>query len=189
MPKFFAHPTAEVSEKAKIGDDTKIWHQAQVREKAVIGRNCVIGKSAYIDFGVKIGSRVKIQNHVSVYHGVTIEDDAFVGPSVTFTNDMRPRAFRWSEELVVPTLVKKGASIGANSTILCGITIGEYAMVGAGSVVTKNVPPHGLVFGNPAKLAGFVCECGAKITEAKAKKGAQKPCKTCGKNRHITPFI
>lgn len=174
----FVHPTAEVSAKAKVGSGTKIWHQAQVREGAVIGGNCIIGKCVYIDFNVKIGSRVKIQNHVSIYHGVTIEDDVFVGPAVTFTNDLTPRAFRWDESMVVPTLVKKGASIGANSTIICGTKIGEYAMVGAGSVVTKDVPPHALVYGNPAKIRGFVCECGAKIS---ARKKKEIKCKSCGK--------
>ncbi len=159
----YVHPTAEVSNKAKIGDGTKIWHHAQIRENAEIGKNCIIGKGVYIDFEVKIGNNCKIQNYVSVYHGVVIEDDVFIGPSVTFTNDLYPRAFIWSEEKVSKTLIKKGASIGANSTIICGITIGNFAMVGAGSVVTKDVPAHVLVYGNPAKISGFVCECGRKI--------------------------
>ena len=182
----FVHPTADVSEKAKVAAGTKIWHQAQVREGAVIGKNCIIGKSVYIDFNVEVGSGVKIQNHVSVYHGVTIEDDVFVGPEVTFTNDILPRAFRWDDSLVVPTLVKKGASIGANSTIICGITIGEYSMVGAGSVVTKDVPPYGLMLGNPARLKGFVCECGMKISGGrKTGKGVVFSCKACGKETVI----
>ncbi len=157
------HESAEVSEKAKIGEGTSIWHQAQVRENAVIGKDCNIGKGVYIDSGVKIGDACKIQNYVSVYHGVEIEDDVFVGPSATFTNDFRPRAFIWNEEKVGKTLVKKGASIGANSTIVCGVEIGEYAMVGAGSVVTKDVPPFGLVYGNPAKLCGKVNKEGEVI--------------------------
>jgi len=161
----FIHPTAEVSKEAKIGEGTKIWHQAQIREKAEIGEKCNIGKGVYIDFGVKIGNNCKIQNYVSVYHGVTIEDDVFIGPSVTFTNDLYPRAYIWNEEKVSKTLVKKGASIGANSTIICGITIGRFAMVGAGSVVTKDVPDYALVYGNPAKIQGFVCECGRKIAQ------------------------
>jgi len=160
--KIYIHPTAEVSDKAEIGEGTKIWHHAQVRENARIGKNCVIGKSVYIDFDVKIGDRVKIQNFVSIYHGVTIEDDVFLGPGMTFTNDLYPRAFI-SDFEVYPTRVKKGASIGANATIICGITIGRYAMVGAGSVVTEDVPDHALVYGNPARLVGFVCRCGRKL--------------------------
>jgi UDP-2-acetamido-3-amino-2,3-dideoxy-glucuronate N-acetyltransferase len=157
------HPTADVSPKAKIGFGTKIWHQAQIREGVEIGENCIIGKNVYIDFGVKIGSNVKIQNNVSVYHGVTIEDDVFVGPSVTFTNDLYPRARIWDDSRVVKTLVKKGASIGANATIVCGNTIGQYAMIGAGSVVTSDIPDHILAYGNPAKAHGFACECGMKV--------------------------
>jgi len=134
-----------------------------VRDKAKIGKNCNIGKSAYIDTGVNVGDNVKIQNFVSIYHGVKIEDDVFIGPSVTFTNDLYPRAFIWDEDKVGHTLVRKGASIGANATIVCGVTIGEYAMVGAGSVVTKDVPPFSLYYGNPARFAGFTCYCGKKL--------------------------
>ncbi|PKP54474.1 MAG: N-acetyltransferase [Candidatus Altiarchaeales archaeon HGW-Altiarchaeales-3] len=157
------HKTAEVSKEAKIGKGTGIWHQAQVRENAEIGENCNIGKGVYVDFGVKIGNNCKIQNYVSIYHGVEIEDDVFIGPSVTFTNDLYPRAFIWNEEKVSRTRVKKGASIGANSTIICGITIGEYAMIGAGSVVTKDVPDNALVYGNPAKIKGCVSKDGRII--------------------------
>ncbi len=162
MKDSYIHSTAEVSDKAEIGEGTKIWHQAQVRENAKIGKNCILGKSVYIDFDVKIGDRVKIQNFVSIYQGVTIEDDVFLGPGMTFTNDLYPRAFI-SDFEVYPTRVKKGASIGANSTIICGITIGRYAMVGAGSVVTEDVPDYALVYGNPAKLVSFVCKCGRKL--------------------------
>lgn len=160
---YFKHPTAVV-ESDNIGDGTKIWHFAQIREGAVIGTDCNVGKSVYIDIDVKIGNNVKIQNFVSIYKGVIIEDDVFIGPSVTFTNDLYPRAFIWDDDKIVPTSVKKGASIGANSTILCGITIGEYAMIGAGSTVTKDVLPSGLVYGNPAGLMGFVCYCGRKLS-------------------------
>lgn len=161
------HKTAEVSKQAKIGEGTKIWHQAQVRENAELGENCNIGKGVYIDFGVKIGDNCKIQNYVSIYHGVVVEEDVFVGPSVTFTNDLYPRAFIWSDEKVTRTLIKKGASIGANSTIVCGVTIGKYAMVGAGSVVTKDVPDYALVYGNPAKIKGKVDKNGKIIEKYK----------------------
>lgn len=162
--KVFIHPTAEVDPRAQIGNGTRIWNQAQIREGVQIGENCIISKNAYIDLNVHIGSRVKIQNNVNVYHGVTIEDDVFVGPSATFTNDMFPRAFNPDWE-VSETLVKKGASIGANATVRCGITVGEYAMIGAGSTVTKNVPPYTLVVGNPARMLGLVCRCGMKLDD------------------------
>lgn len=161
---FFAHETAEVSDKAIIGDGTKIWNHAQVRENAKIGSNCIISKNVYIDSDVSIGSGVKIQNNVNVYHGVTVEDDVFLGPSMTFTNDMFPRAFSTNWK-VTDTLVKKGASIGANCTIVCGSTIGEYATIGSGSVVTKDVPSHALMVGNPAHQIGWVCKCGFKLDE------------------------
>jgi UDP-2-acetamido-3-amino-2,3-dideoxy-glucuronate N-acetyltransferase len=171
------HPTAEVSENAIIGENSKIWHHAQIRPGARIGKNCTIGKGVYIDSDVPIGDNVKIQNYVSVYHGVTIEDGVFIGPHVCFTNDLRPRAVNadgspkaMNDWVLSKTLVKKGASLGANSTIRCGITIGDWAMVGSGSVVTCDVPTHALVFGNPARLHGFVCTCGEKVIY-KEKKG------------------
>lgn len=164
------HSTAEVADSAKIGDGTSVWHQCQIRPGASIGNNCNLGKGVYIDSDVKIGNNVKIQNYVSVFHGVMIEDGVFIGPHVCFTNDMRPRAINADGSLkgnddwvVSQTIIKRGASLGANSTIRCGISIGEWAMVGAGSVVTKDVPSHGLVYGNPAKLKGFVCSCGGAL--------------------------
>ena len=163
---FFVHPSAFVEDNVTIGDGTKIWHLVQVRTGASLGEKCVIGKSVFIDFDVSIGNNVKIQNLVSVYHGVTIEDDVFVGPHVCFTNDFLPRATNVDWELV-ETLIKKGASLGANSTIICGITIGEYSMIGAGSVVTKDVSPFTLVFGNPAKMQGYACYCGNIIAKTK----------------------
>lgn len=160
---YFKHPTAEVSEKAKIGKNTKIWHYVQIREGAQIGENCVLGKEVYIDFDVKIGNNVKIQNRASIYHGVILEDGVFIGPHVCFTNDKVPRAIDEKGNLksdsnwkVGKILVKEGASIGAGSVILPGITIGEYAMIGAGSVVTKDVPGYTLIYGNPAKTHGKV---------------------------------
>jgi len=156
------HPTAIV-ESEDIGDGTRIWHFVHVRDGAKIGKDCNIGKGVYIDAGVVMGNNVKVQNFVSIYKGVTIEDDVFIGPAVTFTNDLHPRAFIWNEEEISYTKVERGASIGANSTIVSGVTIGEYAMIGAGSVVTKDVVPFGLVYGTPAKLKGFVCYCGNKL--------------------------
>lgn len=174
MDGVYIHPTAEVSPEARIGSGTKIWNQAQIRENTVIGGGCVISKNVYIDAGVHIGSGVKIQNNVNVYHGVTVEDDVFLGPSMTFTNDRFPRAFI-SDFEVSETLVERGASIGANATIRCGIVIGEYAMVGSGSVVTKDVPAHALVAGNPARRIGWVCRCGRRLDGAGC-------CAACGES-------
>ena len=164
------HITAEVSEKASIGDGTCIWHQCQIREGVRIGEKCILGRGVYVDAGVSIGNHVKIQNYVSIYHGVVIEDGVFVGPHVCFTNDMRPRAINPDGSLkaaddweLSPTLVKRGAALGANSTIRCGITIGEWSLVGAGSVVTREIPDYGIVYGNPAKLHGYACPCGEKL--------------------------
>src|SRR5215471_5783201 len=177
-PPIYIHPTAEVSPDARIGESTRIWRQVQVRESAEIGENCNIGKGVYIDAHVCIGSNVKIQNHVSVFEGVTLQDGVFVGPHVCFTNDMLPRAITPDGKLkstddwvITPTLVKYGASIGAGSIIICGITIGEFALVGAGSVVTRDVPPHGLVFGNPARLHGYVCRCARRLSQVKEQNG------------------
>ena len=168
--RFFVHPSADVSSEARIGEGTKIWQQAQVRERAVIGRDCILGKGVYIDVGVRLGDRVKVQNGVSIYEGVTLEDGVFCGPHCVFTNDLHPRAVNPDGSLkgaedwtITPTLVREGASIGANATIVCGVTIGRWAMVGAGSVVTRDVPDYGLVYGNPARLRGFVCPCGEKL--------------------------
>jgi acetyltransferase-like isoleucine patch superfamily enzyme len=161
---FYAHPTAVV-ESEDIGDGTKIWHFVHVRGGSRIGRNCNLGKSVYIDTEAEIGDNVKVQNFVSVYKGVKIDDDVFVGPAVTFTNDLYPRAFSWDEEHVISTRICKGASLGANSTIVCGVTVGAYAMIGAGSVVTRDVPPYALVLGNPAEIKGWVCGCGRRLVD------------------------
>lgn len=172
------HPTAEVSETANIGEGTSIWHQAQVREGVHIGQSCIIGKGVYVDAGVSIGDNVKIQNYTSVYHGVTIEDGVFVGPHVCFTNDLQPRAINSDGSLkavddwvLSQTLIRRGAALGANSTIRCGVTVGEWAMVGSGSVVTRDVPDHGLVWGNPARLHGFVCACGQRLEKVNQQDG------------------
>lgn len=170
----FIHPTAEVSKQAIIGAGTKIWNNAQVREKSKIGNQCILSKDVYVDRGVKIGNNVKIQNGVSVYQGVEIDDNVFLGPHMTFTNDLFPRACNnaWK---VVPTKVEVGASIGAHATIVCGITIGAYSMVGAGSVVIRDVGAHQLVVGNPARMIGLVCYCGDRIEY-------NKPCQVCGQS-------
>ena len=168
--KVMVHPSAEVSPEAKIGDGTRIWSGVQVREGAVIGRECNIGKDVYIDKGVVIGDRVKIQNRASLYRGLTVEDGVFVGPHVAFTNDRYPRTITRDGRVqtdddwqVEATLVRHGASIGAGCVVVSGVTVGRWAMVGAGSVVTHDVPDQALVRGNPARVAGYVCECGKRL--------------------------
>lgn len=169
----FIHPSSHVSDDADIGEGTKIWINSQIREGASIGKNCIISKDTYIDTNVGVGNNVKIQNGVSVYHGVTIEDDVFVGPNAAFTNDFYPRAFMPDWE-ITPTYVKKGASIGANATIVCGNTLGEYCMIGSGSVVTHDIPPYALAVGNPARVIGKVCRCGSKLQRSSS------ACAKCG---------
>lgn len=179
------HSTSEVSTNAVIGEGTQIWLFCQVRDGAKIGKNCIFGKGVYVDNDVVIGDNVKIQNNVSVYVGVTIDDGVFVGPHVCFTNDKVPRAVNADMTVkgvhdwkVTPTRVKSGAALGANSTIVCGITVGKWAMVGSGSVVTKDVPDHGLVLGNPARLVGWVCSCGERVA---IDEGSGQGTCTCGR--------
>lgn len=168
----YIHPSALVEEGALVGNGTRVWHLVQVRPGAKIGEDCIIGRGVFVDSGVVIGNRVKVQNYVSIYHGVTIEDGVFVGPHAVFTNDKLPRAItpdgqiKSADDWVVsPTVVRYGASIGANSVLVCGITVGRWAMIGAGSVVTKDVPDYGLVVGNPARLIGYVKEDGSRRSE------------------------
>ncbi len=186
----YIHPTADVSSGATLGPGTKIWHQAQVREGAVLGRNCILGKGAYVDFDVRIGDNVKVQNRASIYHGVTLENGVFVGPHVVFTNDKLPRAINADGSLksdsdweVGRILVREGASLGAGAIIVAGVTIGRFALVGAGAVVTRDVPDHGLVYGNPARLVGYVCENGhrAEDTGERGAGGRLLSCPTCGR--------
>lgn len=154
----YIHPTAVVEDGVRIGSGSSVWHHAHIRERAVIGDECNLGKNVYVDAGVVVGHRVKVQNNVSIYSGVELGDDVFVGPSAVFTNDRVPRASGpWQ---VASTTVRRGASIGANATLVGGIEIGEWAMVGAGAVVVRSVRPHEVVVGNPAHRLGWVCRCG-----------------------------
>lgn len=160
MLNYFVHETAVVDEGAKIGAGTKIWHFCHIMPQAKIGDNCSLGQNVMIADEVEIGNGVKIQNNVSVYHGVILEDDVFVGPSVVFTNVKNPRSFINRKEEFKKTIIRKGASIGANATIVCGYTVGSYAFIAAGAVVTKDVKPYSLVMGNPAVHVGWVSEYG-----------------------------
>ena len=161
--QFFAHPTALIDEGSKIGKGVKIWHFSHIMPGAEIGDNCNIGQNVVISPGVKLGKNVKVQNNVSIYEGVICEDDVFLGPSMVFTNVINPRSAVPRKHDFQQTIVRKGASIGANATIICGHNIGEYAFVGAGSVVTREVVPFALVVGNPAKQTGWVSEFGIKL--------------------------
>ena len=157
------HISAVIDEGAQIGDGTNIWHFCHVMPSAIIGENCNIGQNVFIDNGVVIGSGVKIQNNVSLYNGVVCEDKVFIGPSVVFTNVINPRSAIEKKHEFKKTVVRKGASIGANATIVCGNEIGQYALIGGGAVITKNVKPYALVVGNPAKQIGWVSEYGNRL--------------------------
>jgi len=173
-------PTTSVVDKtAVIGEGTRVWNFVHVRENAEIGNECVLADYVYVGRGVKIGNNVKIENRATVYQGVTIQDKVFVGPHVTFTNDPYPRSFS-ADWKIHPTLVKEGASIGARTVVRCGVAIGEYALIGAGSVVTENIPLHALAYGNPARIRGFVCRCGRKLeTQEKKKDCVLMKCPFC----------
>ena len=159
------HPTAIIDDGARIGAGTKVWHFVHVMAGAVIGERCVIGQGCYIGH-VTIGNGCKVQNHVSIYDGVTLEDDVFVGPSCVFTNVLHPRAHVERKTEFAPTVVRRGASLGANATILAGVTVGCYALIGAGAVITEDVPDHAIVVGNPARRIGWACPCGETLPDS-----------------------
>jgi UDP-2-acetamido-3-amino-2,3-dideoxy-glucuronate N-acetyltransferase len=180
--KFFAHDTAHIDEPTTIGAGTKIWHFSHILKECRIGENCVIGQNVSIGPRVTIGNNVKIQNNVSVYEGVTLEDDVFCGPSMVFTNVINPRSHWPRKDEFRKTLVSKGASLGANSTVLCGLTIGRYAFIGAGSLVNKDVPDYALVYGVPARIKAWMCYCGEKLNLTDSPKSSESAaCRNCGR--------
>jgi UDP-2-acetamido-3-amino-2,3-dideoxy-glucuronate N-acetyltransferase len=179
LTKYFAHESCYIDEGCEIGDGTKIWHFSHVMTGARIGRGCNIGQNVVVSPQVVLGDNVKVQNNVSIYTGVTLEDDVFCGPSIVFTNVTNPRSHVSRRNEYRPTLVKRGATIGANATILCGHAIGRYAFVGAGAVVTKDVPDYALVVGNPGRVSGWVCECGVLLART-LRAPDQIACAACG---------
>lgn len=180
---FFVHESSYVDEPCEIGEGTKIWHFSHIMSRSRIGRRCNIGQNVVISPDVSIGDNVKIQNNVSVYTGVELEDDVFCGPSMVFTNVTNPRSHVSRKDEYRKTLVKRGASIGANATVVCGHTIGRYAFIGAGTVVTRDVPDYAMMVGNPARLLGWMCQCGVKLDLSRdAQKDEQATCSACDKS-------
>lgn len=175
------HPTATIDDGADIGEGTKVWHYSHVMPGAKLGQNCSLGQNVFVGANVTIGDGCKIQNNVSVYEGVTLEDDVFCGPSMVFTNVVDPRAHIERKDEFKPTIVRRGASLGANCTIVCGTTVGRFALVGAGAVVTSDVPDHALVLGVPGRVAGWVCECARRLTFA----DGAATCDDCGRSYRL----
>lgn len=184
---YFAHRSCCIAKGARIGKGTKIWHSCQVQAGAQVGKHCIIGHNCFIGSRARLGNSVKLESNVDVWDLVTLQDYVFVGPSAVFTNDVNPRA-RYPKKKYpkygkwIPTLVKEGASIGANTTIICGVTIGKHAMIGAGAVVNSDVPDYGIVVGVPAKHIGWICECGNKLKLPKSSKSREKGvCRICSR--------
>ena len=177
---YFVHESSYVDEGAQVGAGTKIWHFCHVMGSARIGERCNIGQNVFVAADVIIGNDVKIQNNVSLYTGVVVEDDAFLGPSMVLTNVINPRSHVSRKDEYKTTLIKKGASVGANATILCGVTLGRYCFVGAGAVVTRSVPDYGLVYGNPGRVQGWMCQCGIRLEFETVNGQEQALCPECG---------
>jgi len=175
--KYFVHPSSMVDEPVEIGEGTQIWHFSHIMSGAKIGKNCIIGQNVFIGSGAILGNKIKIQNNVSIYDGVILEDDVFCGPSMVFTNVFNPRSFISRKKEFRKTVVGKGATIGANATIVCGNSIGRFAFIGAGSVVTKDIPDYALVYGNPGRVKGWVCQCAEEIPF----RAGKAKCQACGK--------
>jgi UDP-2-acetamido-3-amino-2,3-dideoxy-glucuronate N-acetyltransferase len=180
MSDYFVHESSYVDDGAEIGAGTTIWHFCHIMPHSRIGEHCNIGQNVVVSPDVIIGNNVKIQNNVSVYTGVIVEDDVFLGPSMVFTNVINPRSHVSRKDEYKTTLVRRGASIGANATIICGITLGYYSFVGAGAVVTRDVPDYALVYGSPARIRGWVCQCGEPLTFSKQDSGERGICQSCG---------
>jgi UDP-2-acetamido-3-amino-2,3-dideoxy-glucuronate N-acetyltransferase len=176
MPDYFAHESSYIDEGAVIGQGTKIWHFCHVMPGAVIGERCNLGQNVVVMGGTRLGNNVKVQNNVSIYEGVTLEDDVFCGPSCVFTNVTNPRSHVSRRSEFRPTLVRRGSTIGANATIVCGITLGEYSFIGAGAVVTSDVPAFALMVGVPARRVGWMCQCGVRLVVARE----AATCGACG---------
>lgn len=181
MTDYFVHESSCIDEGAHIGAETRIWHFCHVMPRTIIGERCNIGQNVFVASDVRVGNNVKIQNNVSLYTGVIVEDDVFLGPSMVFTNVINPRSHVNRKDEYKTTLVHRGATIGANATILCGITLGRYCFVGAGAVVTRNVPDYALIYGNPARLQGWMCECGIELDFGEEQSRQTASCGTCGK--------
>jgi UDP-2-acetamido-3-amino-2,3-dideoxy-glucuronate N-acetyltransferase len=178
----FVHPSAEVDDDVELGDDTHVWHFVHVSSGVRIGARCSLGQNVFIGRGVRVGDGVRVQNNVSIYEGVEVEDDVFIGPSCVFTNVRNPRSFVPRKHAYLLTRVRRGASLGANATIVCGIELGEYCFVGAGAVVTRDVPPYALVVGTPARHAGWMCRCGERLRGT-----GELACEACSTRYSIGP--